>query len=895
MDIKSIHSFTGRNIYSHRPVIKMLIDLGNLCDRETKDINGFNEKLLELFPGLKEHCCSTGCKGGFVKRLYEGTYIGHVVEHVILELQALLGYDARFGRTRLVQPPSLYSIVFEYLNERCAIECARTAVNMVDCIIAGKDAKLSEALDTLRKVAVESELGPSTKAIYDEAIKRGIPVTRLGNDSILQLGYGKYLRRLEASLPDTASCIAVDIAGNKYLTKQILAENNIPVPPGDIAYTEESAVFLAEKIAYPVVVKPFDGNQGRGVVLNIRDEQQVRQAYREAIKYSKAVIVEKYIEGRDFRVLVVGNKVSAVSERRPPSISGDGIHTVKELVELKNMNENRGEDHEKPLTKIKLDSIAKQVLHRKGIDENYIPLPNEEITLRDNGNLSTGGTARDCTDEIHPYNAQIAVKAAKAVGLDIAGIDMTVQNISEPLVDYNSGCNNGAVIEVNAAPGLRMHLYPSEGQARNVASDILDMMFPQGKPHTIPIISITGTNGKTTTARLIRHVLSSMGLTVGMTSTGGIYIGDECILEGDNTGPVSARMVLSDTRVEAAVLETARGGIVKKGLGYDLADVGVVTNISDDHLGLDDINTLEDMANVKSLVIEAVKPDGHAVVNADDKMVNYLLKKAKCQVVLFSKQAENILVKSHIKAGGKAVYIRDGYIYIFDNKTSIKLINVAEIPITMGGIAECNIENSLASIGTLYSIGVPAELIKKGLKSFLPNLEFNPGRFNIFDMGYFKIMLDYGHNPAGYSAVARLIKKIEATRYVGVIGMPGDRLDRNYREAGEICGKVFSKIYIKEDEDKRGRECGEVARILYESVIKGGIRKEDVEIVPYELKALEKAILGAQPGDMIVMFYEKLRPAVDLIHNYAVNFHVQPAYSLYATGVQGDAAKLNSI
>ncbi|MCX7708757.1 MAG: cyanophycin synthetase [Clostridia bacterium] len=860
MHIYSIKSYQGRNIYSHRPVIKMVIDIGTIYDTPTKDIQRFNERLLSMFPGLHEHYCSLGRKGGLVERLQEGTYIGHVTEHVILELQNILGYEVCYGKTRVIKEPSIYSIIYEYKNEKCAIECGKAAVSIASDLIENRDVQIKPILENLKAVSARAELGPSTKAIFEEAKKRGIPVSRMGNDSILRLGQGKYSRLIEASLTDYPSCIAVDIAGNKPLTKEILSNNGIPVPYGDMAYTEESAVMSAESIGYPVVVKPYDGNQGKGVTLNINNEQQVRSAFREAAKFSTAVIVERFIEGRDYRVLVIGDKVSAVSERKPPFVIGDGIHAVRQLVDLENRNTLRGEGHERPLTRIKLDAIAQQVLERQGLDVNYIPSAGEVVLLRDNSNLSTGGTARDCTNEIHPYNISLAVKAAKAIGLDIAGIDITAEDISVPI--HHS---NGAIIEVNAAPGLRMHLFPSEGEQNNVAGDILDMLFPKGQPSSIPIISITGTNGKTTTTRLVSHTLSLTGKTVGMTNTSGVYVNNKCVMKGDNTGPVSAGIVLSDRRVEAAVLETARGGIVQKGLGYDLADVGVVVNVSDDHLGIDGLNSLEDLAFVKALVIEAVKPDGYSVLNADDEMTKYLMNRAQGNILLFSRKKKNELIAKHAAAGGKALYIENGTMVIEDGEKCIPLIGIHEIPITFGGMVDCNIENSLAAASALYALGMPIERIRQGLATFKPDLKTNPGRFNMFDMGNFKVMLDYSHNIAGYNAVISFIRRMKAERLVGVIGIPGDRLDRNIEQVGEACGKAFSKIYIKEDRDLRGRKPGEVAEILYQSAVKAGMKKENVEIIHSEIKALETAILDAQPGDLIALFYEEFEPAVELV------------------------------
>ncbi len=860
MDIINIQCIKGKNIHSHKPVIKAILDLGELYDTPTKDIQGFNEGLLELFPGFAAHYCSLGHEGGFLERLEEGTYLAHITEHMVLEIQNVMGYEAHYGKSRILQSPSLYFIIFEYKNEKLAVESLISAVEIINSLIAGNRPEIEAILKHLQKVDAETGLGPSTKAIYEEAGRRGIPVTRLCNESILQLGYGKYSRVVEASLTDKPSCIAIDIAGNKHLTKQILSGNDIPVPYGDIAYTLQAALLSAAHMGYPVVVKPLDANQGKGVTLNIKDGRELEQAYGEAAKFSKGVIVEKFIAGKDYRILVVGDRVSAVSERMPPFVTGDGVHTVEELAAIENENPLRGDDHERQLTRIKLDGTAIQVLQRYGLAINSVPLSGQTVFLRENGNLSTGGTARDCTEDIHPFNAAIAVKAAGLLGLDVAGVDLTARDISVPVKR-----GEGAVIEVNAAPGLRMHLYPSQGPSRNVTKDIMDMIYPEGQPYTIPIVSITGTNGKTTVTRLVSHILALTGKTVGMTTTSGIFIGNQCISKGDNTGPVSAGMILSDKRVEAAVLETARGGIVRKGLGYDLSDVGVVVNISDDHLGIDGINTLEDLAFAKALVIEAVKKEGYAVLNADDEMTPFLLKRVRSKVILFTRRVDNLLVFKHVESGGKSVCVRDGSVYFDSMESENFVIKLEDVPITFDGKAECNVENSLAAISALFALDIPAELIRAGLKTFRPDVLTNPGRFNIIDMGDFRVMLDYGHNPAGYNAVTGCMSTIPAHRYVGVIGMPGDRSDRNINEVGKICGQSFAQLYIKEDSDLRGRLQGEVADLLYDAAISAGISKECVEVIHSELKALETAIMNAQQGDLIVVFYEDFDAALKLV------------------------------
>lgn len=862
MDILDIQSYKGRNIYSHKPVIKAVLDIGNLYDTPTHSIEHFNDRLLHLMPGLRKHYCSLGYEGGFMERLNEGTYLTHVTEHMVLELQSMMGYDVHYGKSRELESPSVYCMVFEYKNEKYAVECLLVAVDMVKVLIAGMMPKMDGIVKHLAKTAAETDLGPSTNAIYMEAQRRNIPVTCLENSSVLQLGNGKNTRFVEASLTDRTGCIAVDIAGNKHLTKKILAEAGIPVPYGDIAYTARSAVAAASSIGYPVVIKPFDANQGKGVFINIADSEELVTALQSATKYSRAVIVEKQIPGRDYRLLAVGGEIVAAAERKPPEIIGDGVHTVKQLVDLENENPLRGSDHEKPLTKIKLDDMSIQVLAKGGFNEKSIPAQGKRVLLRYNGNLSTGGTARDCTEEVHPYNARLAVKAAALLELDVAGIDITCEDISEPVTK-----DNGAVIEVNAAPGLRMHLYPTEGQSRNVAGNILELMYPGNSAVSVPIVSVTGTNGKTTVTRMIAHTLGMDGVVVGMTCTSGIYVDNECILKGDNTGALSAARVLQDRCVEAVVLETARGGIIKRGLGYDLADVGVVVNISDDHLGMDGINTLEEMAMVKSLVVEAIKPDGLAVLNASNEMTPFLMERVRCKTLLFSSDSYNPLLIQQIHSGNCVMYVRDGSIFLSDKGCETFIARIDEIPITFSGGAKCNIENSLAAASALSALGVSASKIRAGLTSFKANVSTNPGRFNMFDMGKFSVMLDYGHNPAGFRAAINTIRSIDAAGYTGVIGMPGDRRDENIYEVGRICGQFFSKLYIKEDNDLRGRNAGEVADMLYSAAAGESMNTDDITVIYSETKAFEAAIMEAQSGELVVLFYEEFEPALEVLEN----------------------------
>ncbi len=847
-------TYPGRNIHSHRPVIKLIVDIGDYCEIPTKDIKGFNERLLKAFPGLKTNYCSLGYEGGFLERLKEGTYLAHVLEHVILEMQYMLGYDVRYGKTRILEQPSLYYLAYEYKNEVCGLECGKAAVFILNCFLNDEDLEIQEFMDYLKKVAMDAELGPSTSAIVEEAKKRGLPVTRIGHESLVQLGYGKYSTKIESTLTEATSCISADISCNKQLTKSILAENHIPVPYGKVVYTDISAILAAKQIGLPVVLKPFNGNQGKGVFLNLNSEEEIRNAFREACKYSSGIIVEKSIKGKDYRILVVGDKVSAVSERLPAMVVGDGIHSVKELADLVNQDDNRGENHEKPLTKIKLDGVAVKKLERESMTVDSIPENGQKVFLRDNANLSTGGTAVDCTDIIHPDNAKLAVLAAKVIGIDIAGIDVVTEDISESILE-----TGGAVVEVNTAPGIRMHIFPSEGKSRDVAKDIVDHLFPCEDACRFPIVSVTGTNGKTTTVRLIAHTLEVAGRKVGYTCTSGTFVNGSCICKGDHSGPRSAKVLLSNKAIDCAVLETARGGIIREGLGYDTADVGIVMNIAEDHLGMDGTETLKDLAFVKSLVTEAVKENGFAVFNAEDGMTTFLMERTKANVIFFSrspKVSPFLHAEEHVQ-----VYTEDGWITVRDSGKEISVVPVAEIPITRSGKIECNVENALAAVSALYALQIPIETIAEGLKTY----DCNSGRFNLYKMNHFEVMLDYGHNSPGYQQVIKACKNIGCRRLVGIIGMPGDRKNEAIQSVGRLCSEAFDRIYIKEDTDKRGRKSGEVAELFYQAITENGFAKEKVRMIENELEALKTAVEQAQDGDLIVVLYEKLEPLQDYL------------------------------
>ena len=858
MKLIETRHFPGINVHCFKPVLEAVVDLEELAGRESQEFANFPQALVAILPGLKDHVCGIGRPGGFWLRLQKGTYFGHVVEHVAIELLNLAGYTSSYGKTRQVTG-GIYLIVIQCHWPVSALVALEMAIDLVVRLVGGEDVESPEVGKLERQLAGEMP-GPSTQAIIDAASSRGIPVTRLGQGSLICLGTGVYRQYIQATVSQKTSCIGVDMACDKTLTKKILAKALIPTPRGEIAGDEERAVEIVKKMGVPAVIKPCDGNQGKGVSLNLDSEAQVRSAYKAAENYGSKVLVEEQIFGRHYRILVVNNKVVAASERFPAGVVGDGVNTIKELIERENTNPLRGEEHEKPLSKIKVDQIVFNVLARQNLTMNYIPPSGQVVNLRDSANLSTGGSAADVTDFVHPENNLLACRIARLLSLDIAGIDIVTEDIALPLL-----AGRGAVIEVNAAPGIRMHLFPTQGVRRPVGDAIVDYLFPWERPHSIPIVSITGTNGKTTTSRLVAYSLRRLGKKVGLACTDGVYIDGICIDGGDNTGPASAEAVLTDPAIDLAVLETARGGLVRRGLGYAEAAVAVVTNIAEDHLGLDKVETLEDLCQVKALVVETVSEKGWAVLNADDERVAAMARRCPGQVLFFSCQPGNRILARHLAAGGRGVLLAGEEIILAEKGRAEVLAAAPSLPITMGGRARYNVANCLAAAGALWSLGLTKEEIAGGLQSFRA-IEDNPGRTNFYDLGDFQVLLDYGHNFAGFQSVLDLLDSLGPRRKVGVIGMPGDRADRDILQSGRLCGARFDRLYVKEDKDRRGRKPGEVADLLVQGAKSGG--NPWYKIILDEVKALQQAIDDRLPGDIIAVFYEEYGPLTEYIKTF---------------------------
>lgn len=859
MKIVKKRIYEGKNIYSHKKCIRIDVDLEGYSEIPSKKIPNFNFNIVEILPELKKHRCGIDEEGGFVKRLEEGTYLAHICEHCIIAIQNILGMDVSYGKAREIKG-ELYYIIVQYEYENTAIEIINLAVDLINSLIKSSPINFNGRLQEIKQTLQRETIGPSTKSICDAAKNYGLPVTELGKSGIYQIGYGKQGRIIEAAISNKTNCVGVDISCDKFLTKQLLDIQNIPVAEGRKVFNIIGLLREAEFIGYPVVIKPQYGNKGKGVMLNLKNEKELIKAYTSLLKITKDIIIEKYVKGNDYRICVVDYKVVAASLRVVPFVIGDGKSNIKALINILNNDPLRGQDHEKPLTTIKFDKELCNCLYRQNMSLDYIPNKGEKVILRENANLSTGGIAVDCTDDVCDENIDYCIRAAKALGLDICGVDICTEDISIPIDKQN-----GIVMEVNAAPGIRMHHFPSQGKKRDVGKAIVDMLY-EGRPSNIPVISVTGTNGKTTTTRMIGHVLKMMGMNTGITSTDGIYINDKCIHKGDDSGFNSAKTLLLNRDVEAVVLETARGGLVRRGLAYDLADVAVITNITNDHLGLDGIDSMEDLMFVKSLVGEEVKENGYTVINADDKYSKRILDRISCEKIYFSKSKDNELIKENINNGKIAVFIEDNNICVINNHRKYLIMSIDELPISYNGILTYNIENAMAACAALVGLNIDYCMISKGFSDFMP-CDDNEGRFNMFEYYGRKVILDYGHNIEGYKAVLSCINKLKTkNRLIGVVGVPGDRQDNVIKEIGEICCEYLDEIIIKEDKDRRGRSIGEVSQLLKISMLKNS-NKKNVKVYLDEVDALEYAIKISKKDDIIIVFYENIEPLLNYINN----------------------------
>ncbi len=864
MKILGIQVLKGPNIWStnRKKLIQMRLDLEDLEHRPTNKIDGFRERIEKLMPSLYTHRCSPGYEGGFFERIDEGTWMGHVIEHIALELQSLAGMETGFGRTRETKTPGIYNVVFSYIEETVGVYAAEASVSIAEKLIAGEDYDIENDIMTMKKMRERERFGPSTASIVDEAVARKIPFIRLNKSSLVQLGYGVNQVRFRATMTDKTSSIAVDLAGNKDETKRILQEQAIPVAKGLTISSDEDLEIALDKIGFPLVFKPLNGNHGKGATINVKTREEAVAAFAYAQKYSHRVIVERFITGHDFRVLVIDNRMVAAAQRVPAHIVGDGVNTIDKLIEIENSDPRRGYGHENVLTEIGIDRDTLDLLDKKGYTLETIPKKSEIVYLKSTANLSTGGTSIDVTDLVHPQNVFMCERIARVIGLDICGIDIMANNLTELLTE-----NGGVVLEVNAAPGFRMHLAPSEGLPRNVAAPVIDMLYPPGKSARIPIIAVTGTNGKTTTTRLIAHIVKNNGYRVGFTTSDGVYIQNSMLLKGDTTGPISAEFVLKDPTVEFAVLETARGGILRSGLGFGHCDIAVITNIQEDHLGISDIHTLDDLARVKAVVLNSVKNDGWAILNADNKHCVKIAKDVRCNVAYFSLDEKNPVIKDHCQKGGVAAIYENGFITIKKGDWKIRIEKVTHVPITFNGTVSFMTQNVLAASLATFVWGFKIEDIRLSLETFIPSVAQTPGRMNIFELKDCKIMVDFAHNPDGLRGIKDFLSTLEIKRSTGIISGTGDRRDEDLREIGRISAQMFDNVIICQEKYLRGRSREEIISLLLDGLKE--LKPEiEVQIINKSKEAFDYAVKNIQPGSFITIIGDSVTDAVELVQNF---------------------------
>ena len=867
MKIREINAMRGPNYWSVRrhKLIVLVLDLEDMEERPSNLIDGFAARLEAMFPTMYEHRCSEGVPGGFFHRVEEGTWMGHIIEHIALEIQTLADMDTGFGRTRGYGEKGVYNVVFSYIEESVGRYAAKAAVRICEALIAGEEYNMEDDIQEMRELRESERLGPSTGSIVEEAASRGIPWFRLNKYSLCQLGYGANQKRIQATVTSETSSIGVELACDKEDTKYLLEQAEVEVPRGDIIRRERSLEEACRYVGYPLVIKPVDGNHGRGITVDIQNYDDALEAYGNAKDSSRsgAIIVEKFITGEDYRLLVINNVLTAAALRTPAHVIGDGKSTIQELVDKVNEDPRRGYGHENVLTMIKINDLTKTIIKDAGYTVDSVIPEGERLLLKDTANLSTGGTAEDVTDIMHPANVAMAERISKIIDLDICGIDVMTSDISKPLSE-----TGGAVLEVNAGPGFRMHLAPTSGLPRNVAAPVVDKLFPiKGDTGRIPIVAISGTNGKTTTTRLMAHIAKMSGYRVGYTTTDGVYIQNRLLMKGDCTGPASTEFVLRDPTVNFAVLECARGGLLRAGLGFGNCDIGIVTNVAADHLGLKGIHTIEQLAKVKGVVPETVLPDGYAILNADDDLVYEMRRGINCNLALFSMDENNPRIQALQKLGGITAVYENGYVTICRGTWKMRIMKAKDIPLTYGGKATFMIQNVLPAILAANIKGISIEDMKAALETFIPSASQTPGRLNLFEFKNFSILLDYAHNPSGMLALKQFTDTMEATVKVGIIAGVGDRREEDTNQIGSIAADMFDEIIIRQDKRLRGKTEQELIKMLSDG-IKSKDPNKKTTIIPSEKEAITFAVNNAVKGSLIILCSDVIPDALDLVTKF---------------------------
>ncbi len=861
--------YVGPSLYAHFPVIRLELDLGELEGWPTGRLGPvFVDALAAALPGLAEHGCSYGEPGGFFRRMREdeGTWLGHVLEHVAIELQNIAGESVTFGKTRGAGAPGVYTVVYEYAQRDEGIAAGELGLKLLCSLLpeAIRPADVlpegwswPEARDEFIRFAQRRALGPSTASLVKAAEARDIPWLRLNDQSLVQLGHGRYQQRIQATVTGRTSHIAVELASDKEETNKILATLGLPVPRQELVQTEGQAIRAARRIGYPVVTKPYNGNHGRGISIRLNSDEEVRQGFAVAREHSRSIIVETFLQGDDHRLLVVNGQLVAATRRTPGHVVGDGTHTVVELVELVNQDPRRGVGHEKVLTRLEIDAQALKMLERDGMTPDSIPEAGHIVYLRSTANLSTGGTATDVTDVIHPDNREMAERAVRAIGLDVGGVDFLSTDITQSYRKIGGG-----ICEVNAAPGFRMHVAPSDGTPRQVAEPVVDMLFPAGTPSRVPIAAVTGTNGKTTTCRMLAHITKMAGYTPGLTTTDGVYIDGQRTVQGDMTGPVSARMVLADPQIDIAVLETARGGLIRAGMGVSEVNVGAVLNVQSDHLGLKGIDTLEQLAEIKRIVVEVATDC--AVLNADDPLVlrmsGYTEAKNICYVTT---NPQHALVREHVRAGGRACALEAGVngqmITLYEKGRHIPLVWTHLIPATLEGRAMHNVQNAMFAAATAFSLDIKLDAIRQGLRTFDTTFYQAPGRMNVYDEHPFKVLFDYGHNAHAVGVMVDLAQRLEVTgRRIVVLAGPGDRRDEDLVAIANAAAGRFDHYVVRRDDQLRDRAPDEVPRIISAALRAAGVPESAISVIPDEQEAIDAALRMGEAGDLLLVFSDAL-------------------------------------